>query len=116
MNYTYSSINQDYAIDTLMFTPGSDQMLNSTANPANAVYQIGIDGTSNLTTTYKAPIVSTKGHYYQFSTEAMSSAPMLTDKNGTPIIPMMANDDSMLGVEPNTGYTTIIQQRTLQNF
>jgi hypothetical protein len=35
---------------------------------------------------------------------------------GMMIMPMMMNDDNMLSVEPNTGYTTNIQQRTLQNF
>lgn len=116
MNYTYSMNMQDNGIETLMFMMASDQMLNSTANPTNAVYQIAIDGTTNLTTTFKAPIVSTKGHYYQFSTEAMSSVPMLMYKNGTMIMPMMMNDDTMLSVQPDTGYTTEIQQRTLQNF
>lgn len=94
---------------------GSNQMLNSTANADNAKYQIMIDGTTNLTTTFRSPIVATKGHFYQFSTEASSSIPMIYDANMAMIMPMMMSDDSTLMVEPNTGYTTNINQRTQQN-
>jgi len=58
----------DYPVETLMFMTAMDAMYNMTANPANAVYQINIDGTTNLTTTYKSPLVATKGHYFEFST------------------------------------------------
>ena len=77
MNYTWMMDMNDYPVETLMFMTSTDQMLNMTANPANAVFQIMIDGTTNLTTTFKAPVVATKGHYLDFSTVAISSAPML---------------------------------------
>ena len=79
LNYTYMMDMNDYPVTTLMYMTAMDQMLNMTANPNNAVYQIMIDGTTNLTTTYKSPLVATKGHYLDFSSEAMSSAPMLMD-------------------------------------
>jgi len=106
----------DYPVETLMFMTAEDAMYNMTHNPANAVYQINIDGTTNLTTTYKSPLVATKGHYLDFSTEATSSLPMLMNSMGMMIMPMMMNDDNMISVEPNTGYTTNIQQRAFQNF
>jgi hypothetical protein len=81
MDYTFMMDMNDYPLETLMFMTGPDQMLNMTANPANAVYQINIDGTTNLTTTYKSPLVATKGHYLDFS----------TNENATSSIPMVVN-------------------------
>lgn len=79
MNYTYMMPMNDYPVETLMFMTSADQMLNMTANPANSVYQIMIDGTTNLTTSFKAPVVATKGHYLGFSPNAISSVPLLVD-------------------------------------
>jgi hypothetical protein len=47
-----------------MFTISPDMMLNRTANPANAAFDILVDGTSNLTTTLRAPAFASKGHFY----------------------------------------------------
>jgi hypothetical protein len=38
MDYTFMMDMNDYPLETLVFMTGPDQMLNMTANPANAVY------------------------------------------------------------------------------
>lgn len=57
-------------------------MYNMTRNPANANFDIYVDGTTNLTTTLMAWGFAAKGHYYQLSDEAASSAPTLVDQEG----------------------------------
>ena len=42
-------------------------MYNSTANPANAPYFTEINGTSNMSTVLNAPVIASKGHYYQLA-------------------------------------------------
>jgi hypothetical protein len=41
-----------------------------------------IDGTSNLTTTTKAPMFVSKGHFYQISEEVLGSVPLIVDSQG----------------------------------
>jgi hypothetical protein len=63
--FTFSDYNTAYTgYETLMFQMAADMMLNSTANPANAAFDVLVDGTSNLTTTLRAPAFASKGHFY----------------------------------------------------
>lgn len=64
-NFTYSSKNEDYKeLETQMFMIAPDMMLNGTANPTNAAFDVLVDGTSNLTSTLRAPAFASKGHFY----------------------------------------------------
>lgn len=74
-------------------------MYNQTRNPDNANYFGFVDGTSNLTTTIKAPGFVSKGHFYQISTEVASSVPTIVNLTGVPIVPNAQSDDTYLGVE-----------------
>jgi hypothetical protein len=47
-----------------MFKLEDSLMLNLTANEANAKYNVKITGTTNMTTSLKAPAFVSKGHYY----------------------------------------------------
>ena len=62
-----------------------------------------IDGTSNLTTTTKAPIFVSKGHFYQISDQVLGSVPLIVDSDGNEIIPNENDDDTYLGIEKITG-------------
>lgn len=55
-------------------------MLNQTANPQNANYQVMVDGTTNLTTTLKAPTFASKGHFYGISGEVSASVPTIVNQ------------------------------------
>ena len=50
-----------------------------TRNPDNKMYYGFIDGTSNLTTTIKAPGFVSKGHFYQISEEVLDSVPLIVN-------------------------------------
>ena len=52
------------------------------ANPANENYDT-IDGTTNMTSTFKAHSFATKGHYYKLSQDALSSKPIINGADGT---------------------------------
>ena len=58
-----------------------------------------IDGTTNLTTTLKAPGFVSKGNYYQISQEVTASVPKIVDINGNLIVPNEDRDDTYLGFE-----------------
>ena len=64
--FSFTSENTNFykSLTKLNYELQATQMLNSTANPANQVYMINVDGTTNLTTTLKAPVFASKGHFY----------------------------------------------------
>jgi hypothetical protein len=63
----------------MIFSISQDLMYNMTRNPDNAMYYGYIDGTSNLTTTLKAPSFVSKGHFYQISSEVAESVPIIVN-------------------------------------
>jgi hypothetical protein len=42
-------------------------MLNSTYNPSNEQYGTTINGTSSMYSVLQAPVLASKGHFYQFA-------------------------------------------------
>ena len=84
-------------------------------NSANQNYNILVSGTTNITSTFNANAFVTKGHYYQLTEDAKESTCQIVDKNGASIKPNQDNDDTYLGVEPNTGITVITKERFLYN-
>lgn len=111
--FTYQSTNDSYAnLDTYMYYLDSACLDNSTAN---ANFDIEVSGTSNLTTTLRAPAIAAKGHYYGLSELASSSKPEIVDSNGSAIVASADNDDSYLGVEQLTGVSLIYMERLFFN-
>lgn len=74
-------------LNVLIFKISDSLMYNMTKNPANENYQVYVDGTSNMTTTLKAPAFISKGHFYQISPEVADAVPIIVDINGNKIIP-----------------------------
>lgn len=46
----------------------------------------------------------------------MSSVPVVKNQQGQIIVPAKMMDETTLSVEPNTGYTTNVQQRVQKNY
>ena len=90
-------------------------MLNSTANPANEIYMINVDGTTNLTTTMKAPVFASKGHFYQISSEVAASVPIIKNPDGSVVTPN-SDDETTLGIEQLSGATLQFSQSIQTNF
>lgn len=74
-------------------------MLNATANPENAKFLTFLNGTSSMYTTLLAPVLASKGHYYQLAEGMENITATIVDKNDKPIVPTPENDDTFLGVE-----------------
>jgi len=116
--FSYVGENTNYykSLTMLNYQLEASQMLNSTANPANAVYMINVDGTSNLTTTMGAPMFASKGHFYQISEEVASSVPTIRNPDGSVITPNSNNDETQFGIESLSGLTVQANQRIQNNF
>ena len=48
----------------------------------NDDYDIKINGTTNMTTSFNANSFVAKGHYYEMSPDVVSSQPMIKDADG----------------------------------
>jgi len=62
--YSKSDYDTYPGLENMIFEISPIMMHNFTSNPANAKYQIVVDGTTNMTTTLKAQTFASKGHYY----------------------------------------------------
>ena len=115
--FTYLDEDSSYkGLDTMMFQLSSDLMLNMTANPSNAVFDVYVDGTTNLTSTLKAPAFASKGHFYQISGDVASSVPSIVNLQNEPIVASADNDQTVVGVEELSGVTLKTAQRIQVNF
>lgn len=74
-------------------------MWNATYNPNNKIYYTKINGTANLATSLGAPIIASKGHFYQIADDLGDTIPPIYDHNGNKIEPNAENDDTILGIE-----------------
>jgi len=75
-----------------------------------------IDGTANLTTTTKAPVFVSKGHFYQISDLVSSSVPLIVDQQDQVILPSEQADDTYLGIERITGVNVQAYENIQNNF
>jgi hypothetical protein len=91
-------------------------MLNMTANPSNVVFDVYVDGTSNLTSTLKAPAFASKGHFYQISPEVINSVPHIVNLQNSLILPSASVDQTWVNVEQLSGVTLQSQQCVQTNF
>ena len=91
-------------------------MYNKTRNPDNKNYNVFVDGTTNMTSTLKAPAFCAKGHYYQLSPEVESSKCKILDMNDKPITTDKEADDTYLGMEKFSGACVIAKERIFYNF
>ena len=90
-------------------------MLNETANPENALYDVKVTGTSNMSSTLGAFGFVAKGHYYQLSEEAADSKPKIVDQDEKEIPPDSEADETYLGVERYSGVCFIAMERIFFN-
>lgn len=74
-------------------------MLSEEYNPANAVYYTTINGTENITTFMLAPMLATKGHFYQIADNLGDTVPVIRDHSGNVMTPDPDRDDTFLMVE-----------------
>jgi hypothetical protein len=67
-NFTYVDKDSTYydGIDMYTYELDPNLMINMEKNPDNVLYNTVYDGSSNLTTVLTAPVLATKGHFYQF--------------------------------------------------
>ena len=113
LEFQYHSTNDSYAnLDTYMYYL-NDACLSKSEATAN--FDILIDGTSNLTTTLRAPAIAAKGHYYGLSALASSSKPDIVDSVGSAIQASSMNDNTYIGVEQLTGVSLISMERIFFN-
>jgi hypothetical protein len=91
----------------MMFQMEMYEMLNKTANPYNEDFDVWVDGTTNLTSTLKAPAFASKGHFYLISPDVLSSVPSIVNMLNEPILPSASVDETYLGVEQLSGVTVI---------
>lgn len=68
-------------------------------NPANKIYGTFLDGTTPLFKVLQAPVLATKGHYYQIDKDAETRVATMVDQNNKPIAAQAKEDDIFLGME-----------------
>jgi CD36 family len=116
-SFDYDRTDDTYPhLKNLIYVLSESLMYNQTRNPDNANYFGYVDGTSNLTTTIKAPGFVSKGHFYQISPEVASSVPVIVNLQGIPIVPDADQDDTYLGVEQISGANMVAMERIQNNF
>ena len=91
-------------------------MANATYNPDNAKYYVKLNGTANLATSLGAPVIASKGHFYQIADDLGDTVPPIYDHQGNLILPDPENDDTFLGIEQFSGMTLVARQRLQMNF
>ena len=99
----------------LNYILSEELMLNQTANADNAKYQVMVTGTTNMTTSLKAPAFVSKGHFYQISDVVSGSIPNITSSDGSLIEPS-ESDETILAIEPTTGVNVIAAENLQNNF
>jgi hypothetical protein len=85
-------------------------------NPDNQKYYTEISGTSNMSTVLLAPVLASKGHYYQFADKYLNKTSILVDSNNTEIAIDPDRDDTYLGIEKISGVNVQARQRLQMNF
>jgi hypothetical protein len=99
-----------------MFEHDASIFQNFTANSANALYNIYVDGTANITSIVNSPAFTSKGNFYQVSDEAKASIPKIYDQNGNQIVADPDADRTYYGVEPWSGQVMQIHDNYQINY
>ena len=63
----------------MIFETDSSAFMNYTGRWENTIYNINIDGTSNLTTITGSPAFASKGNFYMLSPVVADSIPVVLD-------------------------------------
>lgn len=104
LTYKYKTSTNDYpGLTTYVFETDQCFFQNSTAQAANLVYNINIDGTTNLTTITGTPAFASKGNFYMISSLVADSIPAVLDQSGNPVVPDASIDESYFAVERFSG-------------
>ena len=86
-------------------------MENMTYNPDNIIYNTYINGTSNLSTIEGAPVLASKGHFYQIADNLGDTIPIIRDHSGNKIEVDPNRDDTFISIEQISGLTVVALQR-----
>jgi hypothetical protein len=78
-------------------------MLNATANPVNAKFNTFMNGTTNMYSSMQAPVLASKGHFYQLADGMENVTATILDHNNNVILPDPDRDDIYLGIESLSG-------------
>ena len=76
-----------------------------TSNPENALYNIMINGTTNVTTTYQAPMFVSNGGYLNITNSSEVQMSLPRDANGNFFTTNTSQGESFLFVEESSGMT-----------
>jgi CD36 family len=69
-----------------------------------------------LRTVLQAPVLATKGHYYQIADEAKDKIATIIDLKGDKMTPEISRDETTMGIEQITGVNMLAEQRLQMNF
>lgn len=103
--FTYLNSDTDTynGLEMMNFQIAPYMMLDQWENPDNVKYNTEIGGTSNMATVLQAPVLASKGHYYQFSQKDINKTALIYDNTNTLIAPDSDRDDTYLGIEKISG-------------
>lgn len=98
--FTYVNTESKYkGLQLLNYELDKRLMLNETANPDNKRYHTEISGTGNLRSALQAPILASKGHYYQLSDVVSDQVAQIYDSNGNYMTPDPDRDETQMSIE-----------------
>lgn len=104
-NFTGTDSSSYNGLTLYNFGLESTQLNNATETPTNAVYDIWVTGTTNLTSTLKVPAFASKPLFYGVNSPTVaSSIPKMLDANGN-AISGSADNESVFSVEYLSGLT-----------
>jgi hypothetical protein len=93
--------------ETLTYNQNPSNFLSSFMEPANSVFNIMVGGTTNMTSTYNAPVFVSNGNFFGIDSNAQSSLP--TDINGMPFPSDQASSSSFFVIDELSGTTMQMQ-------
>ncbi|CDW87257.1 cd36 family protein [Stylonychia lemnae] len=115
--FDYYSDDTDAYDGLKMMTYQISPDLMKKANKDNKKFGTFLDGTSPMFTILQAPVLASKGHFYQIDTIAADSvAQIVTKGDRKPILPIQSEDDTFLGMEQHSGVNVQARQRLQLNF
>jgi hypothetical protein len=83
-----------------------------TKNKNNEKFFTYIDGTANMSTSLFAPVIATKGHFYQISDTLGATVPPIRRHGSTEVMTTDPDrDDTFLAIESISGMTLKAFQR-----
>jgi len=103
LKFLFKSVDKSEKLEQLTYALYEESLMAGNNNPENAIYDIRIDGTTNLTTILGACAFATQGRFYGLSSNAFAtSVPVIKNESGETVL-SSETDSSYLTVEPESG-------------